>query len=172
MLYYWHVEELPLLALTKKVDYGLIALSHMALHRQRVVTARDLAERYHLPPALLMNILKTLAQRGMVRSSRGPRGGYELVIEPDAITLDEIITAIEGPVRLVQCLDAEHAAPSERCDLACKCPISGPVRRLHRKLKEFLGEVTLAQIACDAEFGVPMAAPAVALALACRESAT
>src|SRR5215510_2114177 len=106
-----------MLALTKKVDYGLIALCHLANHRDEMATAREIAARYHLPPALLMNVMKSVAQAGLVRSSRGARGGYELAQPPEAITLNAIIEAIEGPVRFVQCvvIDGDAAAPDSHC---------------------------------------------------------
>jgi len=152
-----------MLALTKKVDYSLVALCHLAQHRDRVATAREIAERYHLPQALLMNILKALAHAGVVRSSRGPKGGYELAVAAESVTLYELIEKLEGPVRLVQCAAMDDPAGGERCELIATCPISRPVRRLHRRLLQFLSEITLADIASDPEYGV---LPGVSVTLA------
>lgn len=160
-----------MLALTKKVDYGLIALCHLAQNRQRVATAREIAERYRLPQALLMNILKCLAQNELVRSSRGPRGGYELSVDPEQVSLHDIIEVIEGPVRFVQCASlAGESAAEHRCELIEVCPVSGPVRRLHGKLKAFLTRVTLAELAFDPEFGKPLVSAAFAAPSAGRDA--
>lgn len=158
-----------MLALTKKVDYGLIALCHLAQNRSRVATAREIAERYQVPHALLMNILKQLAAHALVRSSRGPRGGYELAVEPDAISLNDLIEIIEGPIRFVQCAMVNGDTAEPRCELTEVCPVSGPVRRLHQKLKSFLSETTLADIAFDPCFGRPPEYLEVGVAPAVKE---
>jgi Rrf2 family protein len=133
------------------------------LHREQVATAREIAGRYRVPAALLMNVLKALAQHGLVRSSRGRKGGYELARPPERVTLNEIVEAIEGPVRFVPCAAVDEVHPHEGCDLIRICPVSAPVRRLHHRLKGFFDEVTLAQIAFDADCGCR---PAVAVGLA------
>jgi len=160
-----------MLALTKRIDYGLIALAHLAVHREQVA-AREIAARYRMPQALLMNVLKSLAQHGLVRSSRGSRGGYELAREPESITLNDVIEAIEGPVRLVKCAGLEGLGPTQRCELLKVCPVSGPVRRLHRRLKDFLCDVTLAEIAFDPEFDRQADLPAAGEASMPREMMT
>lgn len=137
--------------LTKKTDYAIIALSHMAQRPDHVFTARDIAARFHVPSALLMNILKTLAQKELVRSIRGSKGGYRLSIPADQITLEAIIRAIEGPYRFVQCT-AEAGDGHGICDLAEVCPVSRPVQKVHARLKAFLNDVTLADIAFDPEY--------------------
>ena len=147
-----------MLSLTKRVDYALIALCHLANHPEQVASARDMAARYRLPTALLMNVLKLLSQAGIVESSRGPRGGYELARAADLISVNDLIEAIEGPVELVKCatVGPERAAACE-CELFGDCPVSTPVRRLHGKLKDFLKDITLADIAFDPAYGRPAA---------------
>ena len=138
-----------MLALTKKTDYAIIALSYMAHRNKEVVcTAREIAEQFHVPAALLMNVLKTLAQSEIVTSIRGAKGGYRLAQSPENITLSDIIVAIEGPVRFVQCVNkpGEGKGP---CDLLHTCPVVGPVRKVQHQLDTFLKQFTLAQIAFD-----------------------
>src|SRR5256885_8102784 len=67
-----------MLRLSKKADYALISLAYLAEHRGHVVPAREIAERCQLPLPLLMNILKVLHQRGILRSVRGASGGYSI----------------------------------------------------------------------------------------------
>ncbi len=137
-----------MLALTKKTDYAIIALSHMAHRNGEVCTAREIAEQFHVPAALLMNVLKTLAQGEIVTSIRGAKGGYKLAQSPEDITLSDIIVAIEGPVRFVQCISqpGEGRGP---CELLRTCPVVGPVRKVQAQLDSFLKQFTLAQIAFD-----------------------
>lgn len=139
-------------ALTKKTDYAIIALSHMAKRAGEVTTAREIACHFNVPLALLMNVLKVMTQAELVRSVRGAKGGYMLAQTPEQITLSDIITAVEGPIRLVHCA-AGRDAPPEGCGLAPNCPVTEPVNKVHDKLHDFLRNVTLAQIAFDEEYG-------------------
>jgi Rrf2 family protein len=141
-------------ALTKKTDYALIALCHMAQHSTEISTAREIAAQFNMPPALLMNVLKTLNQRGLIRSIRGAKGGYLLAKPADQVSLSAIIAAVEGPVRFVQCASGRDA-PENGCGLAPSCPVTKPVNKVHEKLNQFLQQVTLAQIAFDEEYGDP-----------------
>lgn len=152
-------------ALTRKTDYGIIALCHMVHRPETLSTARDMAERYHVPPALLMNVLKDLCHAELVHSTRGVKGGYSLALPADQISLADIIVAVEGPIRFVQCAgeDGNGSAP---CELFTVCPVSRPVRKVHEKLVDFLGQVTLAQIAQDfdhTERSAPVALGGVAI---------
>lgn len=138
-------------ALTKKTDYAIIALAVMARKPGQLVNAREIARRFSVPPALLIKVLKELAQGELIRSMRGVKGGYTLALPADRITLGAIIETIEGPVRFVQCASdadqGEHA-----CDLLECCPVSRPIRKIHQKLSDFLNKVTLADIAYDRDY--------------------
>ncbi len=137
-----------MLTLTRKTDYALIALAHLAQDPARSSSAREIASRYGVPLPLLMNLLKTLTQRGLARSSRGPRGGYALGLSADRISLHDVVQAIEGPVQLVQCVD-HHASEEEggaACELMCSCPVRSPIHKIHERLVEFLSGVTLADL--------------------------
>src|SRR5438876_450740 len=103
--------------LTKKTDYGIIALAHMAQTPQGTnCTAREIAERYHLPAALLVNVLKDLCHGELLQSTRGAKGGYTLRLPASQITLAAIISAIEGPIHFVQC-SGDHAEGDANCEL-------------------------------------------------------
>lgn len=139
-----------MLALTKRTDYAIIALAHMAQNPGAVHNAREIAERFRVPPALLMNVLKDLCHGELVRSTRGVKGGYSLALPADQITLNDIIRAADGPVRFVQCAGEESGDAA--CELMATCPVSRPVRKVHDKLTDFLATVTLAQIAHDPDY--------------------
>lgn len=141
-----------MLTLTRKTDYALIALTHLAQGKDQCLSAREIAAKYNLPLPLLMNLLKQLAQQGLVKSVRGPRGGYTLASPPGKISLHDVITAVEGPLQLVQCVDRcddDIAAvlPEGPCDLVSSCPVRSPIHRIHSRLVEFLSSVTLLDIA-------------------------
>lgn len=134
-----------MLALTRKTDYALIALAYLAEQHAdgcQPVSAKHIAEMFSLPAPLLMNILKDLANARILISTRGPHGGYRLASDPVSLTLLEVVTAMEGPVRLTECSEGLPVV-GQGCDLATTCPIRGTVRALHDKINCFLGEVTL-----------------------------
>ena len=139
-----------MLTLTRKTDYALIALTHLAQEPGGCSSAREIAARYHAPLPLLMNVLKLLKERGLARSVRGPRGGYALARPPRQITLSSIIQAVEGPIHLVRCVSQRHgkgsAAGKDACELMPACPVRWSVRRVHHRLIQFLDEMTLADV--------------------------
>ena len=136
-----------MLALTMRADYALIAATHLARHMGQVECARGIAEAYHLPLPILTNILKTLARAGIIVGERGSAGGYRLGRAASAISLHELITAIEGPLRFVRCVEPGDTSPSDACGIEATCPIRLPVARVHQRLKAFLEQVTLAELA-------------------------
>ena len=142
-----------MLALTRKVGYGLIALTHLARQpREELSTARGIAERFGLPPALLMNILKELSAAGYVQSVRGVRGGYRLGREPQEVSLADLVEVLEGQFQLARCMRANGPkGKAPPCPLTGRCPIAGPVRKLRGELHDLMKGWTLAEIANPGE---------------------
>lgn len=136
-----------MLTLTKKTEYALIATCHLARVGQQVVSARDIAESHGVRLPLLMNVLKVLNQKGVLRSVRGARGGYALAIGPRSLSLSRLIAAVEGPPRLVKCALPQPDDPI--CELRGRCPVSPPLAKIDRLFGEFLGNVTVADVAFD-----------------------
>jgi Rrf2 family protein len=108
------------------------------------VSARRIADQFHLPLPVLMNVLKALSQARLVTSTRGPQGGYSLAADPEEINLLEIVTAIEGSPRFAPCTD-ELPILGQTCAIE-QCLIRTPVRQLHDRLKSFLRQTTLADL--------------------------
>ncbi|MEM6853717.1 MAG: Rrf2 family transcriptional regulator [Planctomycetota bacterium] len=137
-----------MLQLTRKTDYALVALSHLAGRKREEAgptSARLIAEAYQLPLPLLMNILKELAQAKLVSSTRGATGGYELAVEPHRVSLLEVINAIEGPVKLAPCCDGMPIV-GQGCEMEHCCPIQGAINRLHKRMIGFFNEVMLDEL--------------------------
>ena len=105
------------LQISRKIDYALRAAIHLAgLPPGRVASLQDLSGTLHLPREFLAKILKGLAAKGLVRSSRGAHGGYQLGRPARDISFLEVIEAVEGPVQLNVCLDHK-----DRCDVSASC---------------------------------------------------
>jgi len=140
-----------MLSLSKRVDYALIALAHLADRTDRVAPAREIAEAYDLPTPLLMNILKELHQHGLVRSLRGTKGGYALGVNPREVSLHDLIVMLEGPVQTMECVPAVDPDTLSlpvvgNCRASRLCPVQGPLKALNDRLVRFLRQVKLSDI--------------------------
>jgi Rrf2 family protein len=129
-----------MLRLSKKVDYGLILLSRMRT-RAEAVSAREMAEGYGLPVHMVANILKQLAATGILTSTRGAQGGYELARDASRISLADIVQALDGPISLVDC-----ASEDACCRFVANCPTHDPIQNVHRRFQEFMAGFTLDEI--------------------------
>ena len=84
--------------LSKSVTYGMIAMGHIAKQTDgRWVPCEELVQKFDMPYAFLVKIMFRLAQAGILRSKRGPHGGFSLAQPAKEISLLEIIEAVEGP---------------------------------------------------------------------------
>jgi Rrf2 family protein len=137
---------------TRKTDYALVALAGLARRNHGSSSARDLADELKLPLPVLRNILKLLTTHGLLVSSRGPSGGYQLARPAGEISLARVIEIIEGPIHLVRCCSPTEG-DEPQCQIVDSCLIKGNVRRVHESLIDFLNRVTLAELTPDSGAG-------------------
>ena len=131
--------------LSKKADYGLIAMKHLANHReQHACSASEIAEEYGISATLMAKVLQKLAKQGLVAAKHGSTGGYQLSKEPNRISALEVITAIDGQVLITSCVTSHGA-----CDATERCSIKEPLRRVNESILDVLGTVTIAQLSED-----------------------
>lgn len=135
--------------LTRKTEYALIALSHLAAETDRLASAREIADEYHVPLPVLTNVLKTLNRCGIVGSERGAKGGYRLAQDPYQISLAQLIRAVEGPARLVRCTGGHIGPPRRTCELVSRCPVRSPVLKVHQRMQRFLEDVSIGEIVSE-----------------------
>jgi Rrf2 family protein len=139
-----------MLKLTKKADYGLIALRHLALGEAGVTaSAKEMADAYQLPLPLLSKILQKLGRAGMLQSVAGTNGGYRLTRDPKSISAMEVIRAIDGPIVLTSCF-TEHSGQHKSCNTSAMCTVREPLRRVHEAMLSLLEKFTIAELAADA----------------------
>jgi len=132
-----------MLGLSKRTDYALLALSFLAgAEPGRVVRAREVAQSYDIPLELLAKILQKLAKAGIVISTPGPTGGYILARLPGAISIGEVVEAVEGTPALIHCMKAVRI----QCDQHTKCTIRTPMERVNARVHSLLNEITLSDI--------------------------
>jgi len=131
------------LRISRKIDYGLRAMIYLAsIPPESVVPFREIARQMMVPEDFLAKILKTLVDQGLVRSTRGPHGGYALARSPSDVSFLDVIEAVEGPVAINVCLDGE-----DPCAKASACTMVGVWRRGQEKMLEVYREAKLSEIA-------------------------
>ena len=128
--------------LNRKVDYALLILSYLR-HTPEGGCARAIAGRFGLSRPFIANILKTLCQKGFVASHRGVKGGYALLAEASTRTLADLMDCLGDTFHLAEC---NRATPDACCVLFAACPVKGPVAEVHRRVRDMLAAVTLAEI--------------------------
>jgi Rrf2 family protein len=150
-----------MLRLTKKADYGLMALKYLAEQAMESAgsgtgngarSAKDIADAYHIPPQLLAKILQTLARAGLLVSHAGTNGGYALARPASEVSAFEVIRAIDGPLFITSCITIHGT-----CDLAGHCTIKEPLRKVNDSIKELLSAIRIADLAEAPEMGEPAA---------------
>ena len=141
-----------MLKLTKKADYGLIAMRHLAGSSGRGASAKDIADAYQVPLPLLSKVLQRLAKSGLLTSEQGTNGGYRLSRPAGQISTLEVIRTIDGPIILTNCF-TEHVKKHE-CSQSERCPVREPLRKIHEGILQLLGGITIADLSND-EMPVP-----------------
>ncbi len=128
--------------LSKKADYGLIAVKHLAKHRnEHACSANEIAEQYGISVTLMAKVLQKLARQSLVAAKHGSSGGYQLAKEPGQISALDVISAIDGPVLITSCVTSHG-----NCDATSKCSVREPLRRVNESILHVLGTVTISQM--------------------------
>ena len=127
--------------LSKKADYGLIALKHLALSDEAAHSAPEIARTYNIPPELLAKVLQRLVRKGLLVSRAGPNGGYTLARNAKSITVIDVMEALEGPILLTPC------EADDDCEQLLLCSIRDPLRSIKQKVVDVLVSTTIQELA-------------------------
>jgi Rrf2 family protein len=134
-----------MLKLTKKADYGLMAMKHLAEHGHGAAcSAKDIAESYSIPPEALAKILQRLVKAGLLTSQHGINGGYVLARNPETISAFEVIRAIDGPLFITSCITVRG-----ECDQSERCTIREPLRKVNDSIEQVLRSISISEMRED-----------------------
>jgi FeS assembly SUF system regulator len=132
-----------MLRLTKLTDYAIVVLTYFAQAPEgseaQVLTARGLSEASRLPLPTVSKVLKSLSRAGLLMSHRGVAGGYSLARPPEAISVADVIAAIEGPISLTEC----SARAPGLCELEGTCPSRSNWRRINEAVRGALEKLSI-----------------------------
>jgi Rrf2 family protein len=138
-----------MLKLTKKADYGLMAMKHLAEHSDSgACSAKDVAESYGIPQEVLAKILQRLVKAGLLHSQHGINGGYTLARDAGTITAFEVIRAIDGPLFITSCVTVRG-----ECDQSDRCNVREPLRRVSHSIEEVLRRLTILEMKEESDSG-------------------
>jgi Rrf2 family protein len=137
----------PVLRLSKKADYALIAMRHLALRPDAgAASAREIAEQFDIPTELLAKVLQRLVRQQLLTSHQGTRGGYVLARPAVHISVADVIQAIDGPVAVTAC-----ASDGEPCEQYDKCSIRDPLWRIKERILRALADCSLQELASETD---------------------
>jgi Rrf2 family iron-sulfur cluster assembly transcriptional regulator len=128
-----------MLRLSTKGQYGVRAMFEISLSFDKgPITIKEISERQALSVSYLEQILNTLRRANIIKSVKGPGGGYVLGKDPGDISIGSILRALEGPVAITSCLD-----PREGCIRVEGCVTHLLWKELGKKIEAFLDDMTL-----------------------------
>ena len=130
-----------MLKLTRKLEYSLIALSHMQKKDENELsTTREIAEKFAIPQEILAKTLQKLAKLEIIHAVQGPYGGYKVIESLDKLSFLEFIEKMEGPQGLVEC------TTDSDCSLVDVCNIRQPIKIINKNLKTMFNNILLSEI--------------------------
>ncbi len=122
-----------------------MAVHYIAAHGDDgAVSAKRIAEEFHIPQERLAKILQRLAKKKLITSHNGPKGGYVLTRPPGEITVGQVVRALEGPVRIVSCM-----VEDDDCPQFSRCNLRRPVQKIQVSISSVLDTMTMAELTAD-----------------------
>ena len=130
-----------MLRMGKLTDYGIVMMRYLAMERATQHSAHSLSDAVKMPLPTVRKVLKLLTQGGLLISERGATGGYSLSRTPEQISIAEIITVIEGPIALTECVSDDST-----CEQEMHCAVQANWARINDAVFHALDEVKLADL--------------------------
>jgi len=140
-----------MIRISRLTDYGIVLMSHIAAHGDRVHNATEIAGGAHLPLPTVSKLLRLLTKEGLLESHRGVKGGYGLARPAENITVGTIIKALEGPIAITTCT---NEMPGE-CEHEPICPVRGHWHLINIAVRQALDSITLADMAAPRRLALP-----------------
>lgn len=131
-----------MLRISKLTDYGTVILACLAAQPGRPMAAAEVADKTHIALPTVSKLLKSLQRSGLVMSTRGSLGGYQLARPAGEITAARILDALEGPFAITEC-SGQHSS----CGIESNCRVGHAWQRVNAAIRRALNDVTLAQLA-------------------------
>jgi FeS assembly SUF system regulator len=129
--------------LSKLADYGIVIMTNLARQQGRQHNAPEIAAQSHIPQPMVSKILKALARAGLLTSHRGAKGGYGLARPAAAISVADVISALDGPIALTACIEDGPRG----CEIEALCPARANWQRINDAIRGALDDISMAEMA-------------------------
>ena len=130
-----------MLKITRKVEYALIAVRHLKENSENLITANEISSSYGIPKEILAKTLQKLAKKNIIKSVKGPYGGYKAMDKSSSTTLNDFFEILEGPTAIMDCYF------DSGCDHLTSCNIRTPINKINDSIRNLFDKLTLADIA-------------------------
>ena len=130
-----------MLKITRKVEYGLIAVRHLKENSGNLITANEISSSYGIPKEILAKTMQKLAKKNIIKSVKGPYGGYKAMDKSSSTTLNDFFEILEGPTAIMDCYF------DSGCDHLTSCNIRTPINKINDSIRNLFEKLTLADIA-------------------------
>jgi len=128
--------------LSKRVEYGLMALQHLA--KSGNATTREISAARQIPYDLLAKVMQSLKRDGIIDSYQGVHGGYALLISPSSVNLSRVMSALDEEANITECMSSDGV--HEQCSMFGNCTIKDPMSKLQMRMEESVGKMTIAEL--------------------------
>ena len=130
-----------MLKITRKVEYALIAVRHLKENSENLITANEISSSYGIPKEILAKTMQKLAKKNIIKSVKGPYGGYKAMDKSSSTTLNDFFEILEGPTGIMDCYF------DSGCDHLTSCNIRTPINKINNSIRNLFDKLTLADIA-------------------------
>lgn len=131
-----------MIRMAKLTDYGILVLRSFALQSEGTpLSAREIAAHTHIPLPTVSKVLKVLTKKNFLTSTRGTNGGYVLTRKPEAISMAQVIAALEGPIAVTDC-NTDHG----NCEKEATCPTKSHWLVINHAIQDALEKVPLSRM--------------------------
>jgi len=129
--------------INRKIEYALIALKYMRTKETNQLTsAKEVCERYRTPFDPTSRVLQIMTQRGILRAEQGAKGGYKIIKDLHALSMEELSQMIIGPIEIANCFHGENC----ECTIAPTCHIIPAMRGLNKSIKTLFSTIMVGHL--------------------------
>lgn len=134
-----------MLKIAKSVEYSILALRYIAQNQDlECVSTKEISQRENIPYDLLAKLMQRLVKHNIILSKQGKAGGYKLNIEPEQLSLNQVILAIDQKIQLTDCMVENPTA--EDCGRVNDCCLRNPLSKMQDKIEDLFRQTTLREI--------------------------
>ena len=129
-----------MLKLTRKLEYGLIALRHLQMKRNMLSSSKEISQTYMIPKELLAKILQKMAKLDYIEAVKGVKGGYKFQQSIKNVNLTQFIEEMEGPLGMVDC------SINLDCNQLANCNIRIPINKINENIRSIFNKIRISDI--------------------------